>query len=159
MFNFYVLNRCKINIQSPFKYKWVSNSAQGKNQRLVQQSGCSWHSPKFVLPSLLNTLRSVCCCWIYFSDLIECKKYKLPHQTLIIMGEFTFVTKYYMYLCALQMHKCCHGPISAYETIDMYTKNSTSLSRHVLRNTILICLFYTTLTFQRLETSLRTMNN
>lgn len=65
----------------------------------------------------LNTLRSVCCCWIYFSDLIECKKYKLPHQTLIIMGEFTFVTKYYMYLCALQMHKCCHGPISAYETV------------------------------------------
>lgn len=43
--------------------------------------------------------------------------------------------------------------------IDMYTKNSTSLSRHVLRNTILICLFYTTLIFQRLETSLRTMNN
>lgn len=32
-------------------------------------------------------------------------------------GEFTFVTKYYMYLCALQMHKCCHGPISAYETV------------------------------------------
>lgn len=53
----------------------------------------------------------------FFSDLIECKKYKLPHQTLIIMGEFTFVTKYYMYLCALQMHKCCHGPISAYETV------------------------------------------
>lgn len=85
--------------------------------------------PKICVTSLLNTLRSVCCCWIYFSDLIECKKYKLPHQTLIIMGEFTFVTKYYMYLCALQMHKCCHGPISAYETIDMYTKNSTSLSR------------------------------
>lgn len=45
------------------------------------------------------------------------QEYKLPHQTLIIMGEFTFVTKYYMYLCALQMHKCCHGPISAYETV------------------------------------------
>lgn len=73
--------------------------------------------PKICVTSLLNTLRSVCCCWIYFSDLIECKKYKLPHQTLIIMGEFTFVTKYYMYLCALQMHKCCHGPISAYETV------------------------------------------
>lgn len=84
---------------------------KGKTRVLFSRVGAR-DTPKNLWNPLCWTLRSV-----YFSDLIECKKYKLPHQTLIIMGEFTFVTKYYMYLCALQMHKCCHGPISAYETV------------------------------------------